>query len=127
MQAQKQIHASQLWQQGLNDVILKSCDTIVSKTLLLVVQCKAFSLMSSQARNYQYEKVCLFDRNLLDLALRNWALFMKRLSLIRIFQYIDKIVSVFWLIWTVRKIWIRFCWHTWKYGSEKVRSSAYFT
>ena len=42
MQAQKQIHASQLWQQGLNDVILKSCDTIVLKTLPLVVQCKFF-------------------------------------------------------------------------------------
>ena len=33
MQAEKEIHASQLWQQGLNDVILKSCDTIVLKTL----------------------------------------------------------------------------------------------
>ena len=42
MQAQKQIHASQLWQQGLNDVILKSCDTIVLRTLPLVVQCKIF-------------------------------------------------------------------------------------
>ena len=42
MQAQKQIHASQLWQQGLNDVILKSCDTTVLKTLPLVVQCKIF-------------------------------------------------------------------------------------
>ena len=52
MQAQKQMHASQLWQQGLNDVILKSCDTIVLKTLPLVVQCKFFSLMSAQARNY---------------------------------------------------------------------------
>ena len=51
MQAQKQIHASQLWQQGLNNVILKSCDTIVLKTLPLVVQCKIFSLMSAQARN----------------------------------------------------------------------------
>ena len=40
MQAQKQIHASQLWQQGLNDVILKSCDTTVLKTLPLVVQDK---------------------------------------------------------------------------------------
>ena len=40
MQAQKQIHASQLWQQGINDVILRSCDTIVLKTLPLVVQCK---------------------------------------------------------------------------------------
>ena len=52
MQAQKQIHASQLWQQGLNDAILKSCDTIVLKTLLLFVQCKMFSLMSAQAGNY---------------------------------------------------------------------------
>ena len=52
MQAQKQIHASQLCQQGLNDVILKSCDTIVLKTLPLVVQCKTSSLMSAQARNY---------------------------------------------------------------------------
>ena len=52
MQAQKQIHASQLWQQGLNDVILKSCDTIVLKALPLVVQCKIFSLMSMQTRNY---------------------------------------------------------------------------
>ena len=52
MQAQKQIHASQLWQQGLNDAILKSCDTIVLKTLLLFVQCKMFSLMSGQAGNY---------------------------------------------------------------------------
>ena len=33
MQAKKQIHASHLWQQGLNDVILKSCDTIVLNTL----------------------------------------------------------------------------------------------
>ena len=52
MQAQKQIHASQLSQQGLNDVILNSCDTIVLKTLPLVVQCRFFSLMSAQARNY---------------------------------------------------------------------------
>ena len=52
MQAQKQIHASQLWQQGLNDVILKSCDTIVLKTLPLVVQRKVFSLMSAQAQKY---------------------------------------------------------------------------
>ena len=52
MQAQKQIHASQLWQQGLNDAILKSCDTIVLKTLLLFVQCKMFSLLSAQAGNY---------------------------------------------------------------------------
>ena len=52
MQAQKQIHASQLWQQWLNDVILKSCDTIVLKTLPLFVQCKMFSLMSAQAGNY---------------------------------------------------------------------------
>ena len=37
MQAQKQTHGSQLWQQGLNDAILKSCDTIVLKTLPLVV------------------------------------------------------------------------------------------
>ena len=42
MQAQKQIHASQLWQQGLNDVTLKPCDTIVLKTLPLVVRCKIF-------------------------------------------------------------------------------------
>ena len=42
MQTQKQIHASQSWQQGLNDVILKSCDTTVLKTLPLVVQCKIF-------------------------------------------------------------------------------------
>ena len=42
MQAQKQIHASQLWQQGLNGVIWKLCDTIVLKTLPLVVQCKKF-------------------------------------------------------------------------------------
>ena len=33
MQAQKQKHASQSWQQGLNDAILKSCDAIVLKTL----------------------------------------------------------------------------------------------
>ena len=46
MQAHKQIHAR------LNDVILKSCDTIVLKTLPLVVQCKNFSLMSTQAQNY---------------------------------------------------------------------------
>ena len=52
MQAHKQIHASQLWQNGLNDVILKSCDTVVLKTLPLVVQCKNFSLMSTQAQNY---------------------------------------------------------------------------
>ena len=45
MQAQKQIHASQLWQQGLNEVMLKSCDTIVLNTLPLVVQCKMFSLI----------------------------------------------------------------------------------
>ena len=51
-QAQKQLRASQLWQQGLNDVILKSRDTIVLKTLPLVVQYKIFSLMSAQARNY---------------------------------------------------------------------------
>ena len=42
MQAQKQIHSSQLWQQGLNDVISRSCDTIVLKTLPLVVQRKLF-------------------------------------------------------------------------------------
>ena len=42
MQAQKQVHASQLWQEGLNDVILKSYDTILLKTLPLVVQCKIF-------------------------------------------------------------------------------------
>ena len=42
MQAQKQIHAGQLWQQELNDVILKSCDTTVLKTLPLVVRCKIF-------------------------------------------------------------------------------------
>ena len=53
MQAQKQIHASQLLQQGLNGVILKSCHTIVLNTLPLVVQCKIFPLMSAQARNYQ--------------------------------------------------------------------------
>ena len=52
MQAQKQIHTSQLWQQGLNDVILKSCDIIVLNTLPSVVQCNFFSLMSAQARNY---------------------------------------------------------------------------
>ena len=52
MQAQKQIHASQLRQQELNDVILKLCDTILLKTLPLAVQCKTFSLMSAQARNY---------------------------------------------------------------------------
>ena len=52
MQVQKQIHASQLSQQGLNDVILKSCDTIVLNTLPLVAPCKIFSLMSAQARNY---------------------------------------------------------------------------
>ena len=51
LQEQKQMHASQLWQQGLNDVILKSCDTTVLKTLPLVVQCKIFSLMIAQ-RNY---------------------------------------------------------------------------
>ena len=33
MQAQKQKHASQSWQQGLNDAILKSCDAIALKTL----------------------------------------------------------------------------------------------
>ena len=64
MKAQKQLHASQLWQQGLNDVILKSCDIIVLNTLPLVVQCKIFSLMNAQARNYQHENVCVFDRNL---------------------------------------------------------------
>ena len=52
MQAQKQIHASQLWQQGVNNVILKSCDIIVLKTLPLVVQCKFFSLMNAQAQIY---------------------------------------------------------------------------
>ena len=52
MQAQKQIYASQLWQQGLNYVILKSWDTIVLKPLPLVAQCKNFSLMSAQALNY---------------------------------------------------------------------------
>ena len=66
MQTQKQIHASQLSQQGLNNVILTSCDTIVLKTLALVVQCKIFSLTSAQARNYYYEKVCVFDRILVD-------------------------------------------------------------
>ena len=45
MQGQKQIHTSQLRQQGLNNVILKLCDTIVLKTLPLVVQCKMFSLL----------------------------------------------------------------------------------
>ena len=34
MQAQKQIHASQLWQQGLNDVILKSRDVIVDRNIV---------------------------------------------------------------------------------------------
>ena len=77
MQAQKQTHASQLRQQGLNDVISKSCDTIVLKTLPLAVQCKIFSLMSAQAQNYQYEKVCVFDRNLVEF------------FLIRIFPYLD--------------------------------------
>ena len=38
----KQMHASQLWQQGLNDAILKSCDTIILNTLPLVVQYKFF-------------------------------------------------------------------------------------
>ena len=52
MQAQKQIHASQLWQRRLNDVILKSCDTIALKTLPLVVQRKIFLLMSAQAGKY---------------------------------------------------------------------------
>ena len=52
MQAQKQIHASQSWQRGLNDVILKSPDTILLNTLPLVVLCKFFSLMSAQAQNY---------------------------------------------------------------------------
>ena len=42
MQVQKQIHASQLYQQELNDVILKSCDNTVLNTLPLVVQCKIF-------------------------------------------------------------------------------------
>ena len=51
MQAQKQVYARQLRQQALNDVILKSCDTTVLKTLPLVVQCKIFSLISVQARN----------------------------------------------------------------------------
>ena len=45
MQGQKQIHTSQLRQQALNDVMLKLCDTIVLKTLPLVVQCKKFSLL----------------------------------------------------------------------------------
>ena len=45
MQGQKQMHTSQLRQQGPNDVILKLYDTIVLKTLPLVVQCKLFSLL----------------------------------------------------------------------------------
>ena len=52
MQAQKQVHTRQLRQQELNDVILKSCDTIVLKTLPLFAQCKIFLLISVQARNY---------------------------------------------------------------------------
>ena len=52
MQAQKQIHASQLLQQRLNGVILKSCDTIVLNALPFVVRCKIFPLISAQAGNY---------------------------------------------------------------------------
>ena len=66
IEVQKEVHASKLWQQGLNDVMLKSCHTIVLKTLPLIVPCKIFLLMSAQARNYYYEKVCVFDRNLVD-------------------------------------------------------------
>ena len=57
-----------------------------------------------------------------------------RLSLIRIFPYVDKIVSVFSRIWTelenlskYGEIRIRFRPHTGKYGSEKARILAYFT
>ena len=35
-------------------------------TEFVLVKCKTFSLMSAEARNYQYEKVCIFDRNLVE-------------------------------------------------------------
>ena len=67
MQAQKQIHASQLWQQGLNDVILKSCDTTVLKTLPLVVQSKKiFRWWVRKHETISTKKVCVFDRNFVD-------------------------------------------------------------
>ena len=56
MQVHKQIH--QLWlQQGLYTTRTKwrhdqPCDTIELKTITWVVNCKFFSLMSAQARNY---------------------------------------------------------------------------
>ena len=57
MQAQKQIHASQLWQQALHDVILKSCNTIVLRTLALVVQCKIFSWQVRKHETISTKKV----------------------------------------------------------------------
>ena len=37
--------------------------TTVLKTLTLNVYRNFFSLVTAQARNYQYKKVCVFDRN----------------------------------------------------------------
>ena len=96
MQAQKQMCASQLWQQGLNDVTLRSCDIIALKTLPLIVQCKIFSLMSAQARNYSYEKVCVSDRNLMEL------------FLVYIFLYSDQKYLCFWTLfrqWWCNQLW----------------------
>ena len=114
MQAHKPIHASQVWQQGLNDVLLKSCDTIVLKTLPLVVQCKNFSLMSAQARNNYYEKVCVFDGNLVEI------------FLLRIFLYSDWIqentdqknlcIWTRFTQWTAHRYPISFFWMLWGFN-----------
>ena len=87
------------------------CGTIVLKTLTLTVLCKNFSLMSAQARNYQYEIVWVFYHNL-----------------------VDRMISLFSRIWAESenlseygKIRIRFCPCTGKYGSEKARVQVFFT
>ena len=74
MQVQKQIHASQLWEQWLNEVTLSHVIPLYRR-LLRKLFINFFSLMSAQARNCYYEKVCFFDHNIVEQKkLRIWTL-----------------------------------------------------
>ena len=67
MQTQKQIHVNQLWQQGLSDVILKSCDTTVLKTLpLFNVKCFCWWVCKHETistKKFAFLIVTLWTRN----------------------------------------------------------------